>query len=122
MNYSLILENNITYVDFHGVVDELDFVQRIKNPEFILSLYLNKNLLHESNGIGDVDLDIQEVKRIALLANVVANFIENLNISIIIDSPSLRSLAEYFKSKIASSNWHIHIVDHKHEAIALLTE
>jgi hypothetical protein len=122
MSYSLILDNNITYVDFHGVVDALDIVQLINNPEFIPSLHLHKKVIYDFSGTEEVDLDLQEVKRFAILANVEANFTEDLHVSIILSSPSGRSRAEYYKSLIASANWRIEIVDHQHEALALLTK
>lgn len=122
MSYSLILENNITYVDFHGVVDALDIVQLINNPKFIPSLHLNNKVIYDFSGTEEVDLDLQEVKRFAILANVEANFIENLHVSIILSSPNGRSRAEYYKSQIVSSNWRIDIVDNQDEALTLLAE
>lgn len=119
MSYSLILKNNITYVHFHGVVDALDIVQLINNQEFIPSLHLYNKVIYNFSNSAEVDLDYQEIKRFAVLANIEANFIENLQINIVLRSSTGRKRAEYYKSQISASNWHVDITEHQHEPLPL---
>jgi hypothetical protein len=121
MAYTITIEQGIVRVDFHGVVDGLDIVHLTKDPEFLPAFRRYAKAIYNFSTADEVQITAEENRSFATLGSIEANFVENLHAVIVLSRPEGRPNAKIYQSGLASSSWHIDIVDTLDEAIQCLS-
>jgi hypothetical protein len=92
-----------------------------KDNLFIDNIRVLENLIHDFSGCDDVTIGLEEIKQVALLANIESNFTQNL-VEIIIprdmkdqqSNQRIKTLSQAIKSQ----DWTVMIVESYADALA----
>jgi hypothetical protein len=78
MSYSIYVESDHVYVKYADVVDTVDIVRLTKDNLFIGNIRVLENLVHDFSNCEEVSVTLEDMKDVALMANIESNFTENL--------------------------------------------
>ncbi|GAB5381154.1 MAG: hypothetical protein Alis3KO_04110 [Aliiglaciecola sp.] len=115
MPYKVFEEDDHVYVKFHHAVDALDIVQITADEAFIKPFREKRKVVHDFSFAKSVDIDMREIREIAVLSNVESNFTESLTgIVIPFDEEALERI-EALSAAIRNEKWIVHIAkDYEH--------
>lgn len=122
MSFKLSVLNSVVHLRYFGHVDALEVVQVIKDSDFVPKVKAYRKVIYDFSGTASLNLEMKDIKRFSIFANVESNFTEKVHIVIVLRRPSGREMAEHYRDEISAPSWHVDIVDTVDEAMALLAE
>lgn len=121
MSYTIKVESDHVYVKYAGDVDTLDIVRLTKEALFIDNVRELNSLIHDFSNCTDVRIDLEDIKHVAMMANIESNFTEELVEVIIprdIQDTNSQARVEALSQAIKSQNWAVLLAADYEDALA----
>lgn len=122
MGYSVTVNPDHVYVQYHGVLKGLDIVKLIADPDFINDLRRLGRVVHDASSADAVSITPEQMREIGVLLSIESNFTEEL-LGIIVpnDGDGFERLQK-LKESVKSKQWTIFLVHTYQDALDLLDE
>ena len=122
MGYSVTVNPDHVYVQYHGVLNGLDIVKLVADPEFINDFRRLERVVHDASGVDAVSITPEQMREIGVLSSIESNFTENL-LGIIIpkDEAGFERLRQ-LRAGIKNNQWTILVAHSYEEALDLLSQ
>lgn len=120
MSYSIDILEHIVYVTFTGDSDPLDLISLMSEPLFLPNVAKLQRLVFDFSQTTDLNMSLDEVRQLSVVAKVEATFLSTLHIVIVLSGPNGRPRAEAYQQALSRTTWRIDIVETKAQAATLL--